>query len=164
MDQIEVQEQPEQQQKNQEQQKVRVLTYGLRQLAALYEAHPELPTPTSMWRDTGYSFVCYLSDDADVKAIASALGSFTKKYQDNDFIMEKNFSLLVQLRFLMSRGAVCKRKVVGKKVEPEQYVPGYLRPAREVEVVEWDCAEPLLSPEAPEAPKAPESIEAEEAE
>ena len=105
---------------------------GLRQLANFYEAHPEIPLP---YQDL-HSYSLDTKDDAAM--LAKALGTFEKKYSDDLLIVSKKFQS-VNLKFYLTRDSVCTARVVGKKIEPEVYIPSQHIPAREVDVIEWDC-------------------------
>lgn len=39
---------------------------------------------------------------------------------------------------------ICERKVVGKKIIPQQYIPARVIEAHEEEIVEWECR-PILA-------------------
>jgi hypothetical protein len=105
---------------------------SLRVLADWYEKHPEINLPI-------LEVNVYSMDTKDeAGALAKALGSFAKRYTDDLLIVKKQFGLIA-LQFYFTRESVCTAKVVGKKMEPEQYIPGRLIPAREVDIIEWDC-------------------------
>jgi hypothetical protein len=114
---------------------------GLRQIADFYDAHPEVPTPSD--NHTNYA----VNTDEDARNLAKALGTFKKEYSEDMFTMSKTFGS-VQARFVFYRKAICKAKVVGVKTIEAEFVPAveaYTRPARTVDIIEWDCGS-LLDP------------------
>jgi hypothetical protein len=102
----------------------------LREMAAFFEAHPELPRPS------GHVYV-FLKEDANPKetlrTVARAGGV---KYADGIYFGVKKSFGSVCVAVLVNREAVCERRQVGTKVIPAVK-------AREVPVYEWNC-EPLL--------------------
>ena len=118
-------------------------TAGLRQLADILDAHPEVPLP---YEGTGKSLgkrisFYYLGDKDPRAALAAARRAFGVPMEKNDSI-DSSFSLtgsLAGLHFALTaeREAVCERVVVG---------------TREVEVedVEWRCTPLLAADETPD--------------
>lgn len=116
-------------------------TASLRQLATFYEAHPEIPFGS----DTITNYA--VNSDEDARNLAKALGTFKKEYSEDMFTMSKSFGGLA-VRFVFYRKAICKAKVVGVKTIEAEFVPAveaYTRPARTVDIIEWDCGS-LLDP------------------
>ena len=113
---------------------------GLRHLADWLEAHPEVDAPES-------EISCYgMNDREEAAAVLAACGTCEKKYTDGLFSILKKFGP-VTLRYVFHRNAVCVKRVVGTKVVPASVVPAreeQVIPEHEEEIVEWDCAEPLL--------------------
>lgn len=105
---------------------------SLRAVADLYENHPELPLPQM----EHCNFAMDTKDDA--ANLAKALGTFEKVYTDDLLIVKKKVGC-IETKFYFTRENVCTPTVVGKKMEPEVYIPGRLIPAREVDIIEWDC-------------------------
>ena len=93
----------------------------------------------------------YLSDilqgrrDPSTKILA-AMGSCEKQYVGDFFRLAKKFGAIT-LIYHFYRDKVCTRRVVGTKVVPEEVIPAreaQVIPETVVEIVEWDCGEPLL--------------------
>lgn len=112
----------------------RAYVNGLRQLAAFFEEHPELPVP---WQT---SHLVGAQDKATLIAIARTPGIRWKKdWQGTDY-----FSLTVTFDgghvydVYVPRQEVCEKVVTGTRVVPAQ-------PAHEVEEFRWECVEPLLA-------------------
>jgi len=105
---------------------------GFRDLISWYEAHPDVPLPELTI--TNYA-------TSDCEATARALGTFEKSYADDLFTLKKMFGP-IEAKFYFMRDQVCVRRVVGtRKVEARTIT----YPAREEEIVEWDC-QPILQP------------------
>lgn len=68
-------------------------------------------------------------------------GSCEKEYgEDGYFLLKKKFGEIT-VQAVASREQVCKKKIVGARVVPEQVIPSYVQ-----EIVEWECFEtPLLA-------------------
>jgi|SRR6187399_2339080 len=105
---------------------------GFRDAIAWYEAHPDVPLPELTITNYGTS---------DCEATARALGTFEKIHLDDLFTLKKMFGP-VAARFHFMRGEVCVRRVVGTRSVPASTIE---IPAREEEIVEWDC-QPILQP------------------
>lgn len=113
---------------------------SLRMIADWFEAHPDMPLP-------------YQADEIDIFAVhsreqmenvARQFGSCEKEYSEGLFMLKKKIGEIT-LRAVANRNEVCKRKVVGAKLVPEQVIP-----AHNVDIVEWECFEtPLLAPKEP---------------
>ena len=109
---------------------------SLREIAAFYEAHPEIPLPLA---EIGNYAVDTKNDAINV---VRALGSCKKEYLDDYFTITKQVGDLTH-KFVFSRANVCTRREVGESIIPEQVIP-----AQTVKVYEWDC-HPVLAPESP---------------
>lgn len=106
---------------------------GLREMADFIEAHAHIPLP---WPGSQNAFV---SDKAELAAIAKACGGrWAKNATESFFYIKKPFSGGHSYEVNISRESVCRRVVVGTRIEPAQ-------PEQEVEDVRWVCDEPLLS-------------------
>jgi hypothetical protein len=116
--------------------KTHAFVAGLRDLADFYEARQDLEVPH--WPVIS---VCPVDTPEEARKAARLIGTARKEFADNMFILVRRFGP-VELRFIFLREAVCTRRVVGTRHVPERY-----EPAREVEVVEWDC-EPVLEEKA----------------
>lgn len=114
----------------------------LRELADFYESRPGLPRPTLWgWRAEGDVNL----DKKKAKDILRTLGAFEKKYTGDQFDAIVTLPSGGKLVFTTPREAICRKVVVGKKFVPEEYIPGKIEPAHEVEIVEWQCDEPILA-------------------
>ena len=111
---------------------------SLRGIADWYEKHPEIPLPSDETM-TNYS----VSTKEHAEALVRGLGGCEKNYDEDSFSITKKFGT-VKLRFYFSRSEVCRRVVVGTKIEPARIVPERVIPAKEVDIVEWECM-PVLS-------------------
>ncbi|MDR3392476.1 MAG: hypothetical protein P4L77_12165 [Sulfuriferula sp.] len=120
---------------------------ALRAVAAFFEQHPTLPTPDIPF------FYKYNVEAETLREVALIPGLHREKeYSGDSFYLRTEIPWsvgetvgTVRLTFHGDRVKVCKRKVTGTRIVPEQYIPGYTRPASTEEVVEWEC-EPLLAP------------------
>lgn len=138
-------------------------TAGLRQLADILDAHPEVPLP---YEGTGKSLgkrisFYYLGDKDPRAALAAARRAFGVPMEKNDSI-DSSFSLtgsLAGLHFALTaeREAVCERVVVGtREVEVEEADPAAVAALPKVkrtvtvEDVEWRCTPLLAADETPD--------------
>jgi hypothetical protein len=124
------------------------LAKNLREIAALYEAHPELPAPQGT-----QLLQCWVSDDCSkehMAQIARIPGGWDKKMDSDEyatFRLERkmgNFIIMVKAW----RKNVCERVQVSTIHEPERVIPAReaaVIPARDVPVYEWHCPDSLLS-------------------
>lgn len=112
---------------------------GLRALADWYEAHPDTPVP----HQPDISIYTVKGTRKKMQRIAEMLKPCRKEYDNISgfFILSRHFGLL-EARFVFERSAICTRRVVGTRIEPAKPAS----PEREVEIVEWDCAESVLEP------------------
>lgn len=118
---------------------------GLRELAELYEGHPELPLPT----ENCFNVWLYGSQEeilAQLRIFARAFGRAEKEViGDSFFVMKREFGS-VRLEVNVNRETVCVPRIVGKK---KVMVKEVTQPAvvteveKEVDVIEWDC-KPLM--------------------
>jgi hypothetical protein len=113
---------------------------GLRELANIYEQKPwlEVPYQSTMW--------IFTQDAPTFIQQIAAFGSGAKKYSGEDIEFIPN--VLLDLKVNCKREQICERKVVGKKLVPEQYHPAHTTPAHEEEIVEWECRPVLAAAKA----------------
>ena len=135
---------------------------GLRHLAFLLEAHPELPAPESFWNFGTPRFEIKLRGyktaeeeetvKAKLQAIVKALrksyfkGKIAKDYTDSQFKLTVPLSPTTELVVIADREEVCTKRVLGTRVE-QQPVYETVRTGTKpvvVEDVEWDC-DPILA-------------------
>jgi len=129
---------------------------NLREIAALFEAHPELPAPQGT-----ELLQCWVSDEHSkehMAQIARIPGGWDKKMDSDEyatFRLERkmgNFIIMVKAW----RKNVCERVQVSTIHEPERVIPAReaavipareaaVIPARDVPVYEWHCPDSLLS-------------------
>jgi hypothetical protein len=128
---------------------------GLRELATMYETYPGMPLPNP------YLF-SYGASPQQLVELAKAQGAreTKKEYSGEQFVLVKEFSGDLQVRFSITREQVCRKVVreiieVPETIEPEQTIPARIIPAHTREVIEWQC-HPLLAP--PEKQRLPESV------
>lgn len=115
---------------------------SLRCLAAWYDAHPEMPEPTT-------NLAIYSLDTKEEAAMAArALGTFHKSFSEWNLTLNKEFGQIT-LAVVFSRAGVCTRKVVGVKTIPAEYVEAHVNPARTEEIVEWECGSIMRSDHEP---------------
>jgi hypothetical protein len=121
---------------------------ALRELADLYESHPELPIPaaSTLWLN-----VFLWDQDPNVAkpklaAIARAVAPARKNSSDDWFSIRKDIGGswddvkgAIRVDFNAVRKAVCTPRVVSIEHVPEKVIPEQVIPARDVEVLEWDC-------------------------
>lgn len=107
---------------------------GLRQLADLLEAKPDLPAPHNL------NLKVYVSRE-DLPAIAKQMGGATKTVVKQDFILEKTLGA-VRYQIKVPRTEVCTRTVIGsrkvKRLDPSHVIE------TEEEIVRWECPPSLL--------------------
>lgn len=109
---------------------------SLRLVADFYESVPEdFPVPNGHLTKS----LCFSSQDTKdtVRKIATVLGNCNKEYHNTVFELSKDFSGLC-LQFYFGRESVCEKKVVGTREVPASYSP-----ARQEEIVEWECSSVL---------------------
>lgn len=106
---------------------------GLRQIAAWYEGHPDAPRPALK-----LEVFALAGSPENIASVIRALGGVKKEYNESFIWLTRDFGG-VELKFYVARSAVCTKRVVSVQHIPEQVVP-----ARDVEVIEWDC-KPILS-------------------
>lgn len=119
------------------------LVASLREAADFIEQNG-LKLPISDY-DIDVRLTTYLYDSPELgtakeqlRKIAKVLGKSEKDYSGSYFNLKKIFGCFA-LEFTANREAVCTKKVVGMKT-----VPAFSQPEREVEVVEWECEDPIL--------------------
>jgi hypothetical protein len=122
---------------------------SLRAIADWYEAHPEIPLPGD---DTLTNYAVCTREHAE--SLIRGLGNCKKDYDETSFTISRRFGVL-NVRFYFSRSEVCKKVVVGSRIEPEQIVPARVIPAHTVDVVEWECM-PVMSLKQIEEVSAPQ--------
>jgi hypothetical protein len=148
----------------------RVGAQRLRNVAAWLDAHPDAPTTEYAFPRSFYFRLHDAHTSEEAKAQLSRIGSFAKKYDDNDFTAEVTLPDAepwreggtpegAVLQFFTDRKNVCTRRVVGTRSVPDAYIPGRLIPAHTEEVVEWDCS-PILGDTPEEG--SPAKVEASE--
>ena len=138
---------------------------GLRQLADILEAHPEVPLPYEGGRRTTAITIHFLHDDDPRAELATAARAIPCTWQketsepDPDGKWAAYFDLNGQLgglhlKLTAYRDAVCTRVVTGLEDREVQEIvtPAVTRTiVKPVEVVEWDCGSLLAPAEALEA-------------
>src|ERR1019366_185037 len=113
---------------------------SLRLVADWFEAHPEVEPPHDAEEIALYN----VHTRAEMETVARNMGTCEKEYTDGYFKLRKKFEGIT-LVAVASREQVCKRKVVGAKLVPEQVIA-----AHNVDIVEWECFDtPLLAPKEP---------------
>jgi hypothetical protein len=132
---------------------------ALREMAAFYEVHPEMPRPEIGDRYCIFSVSGKANFAATVRQMAD--GARVEKNADENFYrVKRTFGAGLVLEVLCNRAEVChqvtKLKVVKERVPvrfetrtEEVNVPVEFE-EREVEkeVTEWECPESILEPEA----------------
>lgn len=110
---------------------------SLRLIADWFEAHTEVAPP----HDADLIHLYNVHTREDMERVARNFGSCEKDYDDGYFRLKKKFGEIT-VEAVASRDQVCKKKIVGARVVPEQVIPSYVQ-----EIVEWECFEtPLLAP------------------
>jgi len=120
---------------------------AMRAVADFFEKHPEIPTP-----EIPYLIKCNMEAES-LRAMAAVSSIHKEKeYSGDSFYLRAEIPYTadgitgtIRVSFHGERAKVCKRKVVGTRDVPEEYVPGYTRAKHTEEIVEWEC-EPLLAP------------------
>lgn len=119
---------------------------GLRKLAELYQAHPELELP--QYFDP---FTIYNVKKESLPRVARIFGSLEKRYDESSFRLRKDFGGGIILETYSSRESVCQRVKIGERVVPAHVVPA--KPAEPELIVEekvvdefaWECPDSLLA-------------------
>lgn len=111
---------------------------GFRDLISWYAQHPEVPLPELTVNN-------YAVDNLPVTA--RALGTFTKKYSEGMFYLNRQFGP-VNAVFCFMREQACVRRVIGKKHVEARVIPAEYIPAHDEDIVEWDC-QPILKESEP---------------
>lgn len=108
---------------------------GLREIAQWLEDHPECAHP-SVNIIENYS----INTKEEAATVIRAFGECQKDYSDNCLYIRKKFGPIT-FSYAILRYQVCTARVVGKR-----RVEAYFAPAREEDILEWDC-DPILQPE-----------------
>ena len=116
---------------------------SLRLIADWFESHPEVKPPHD-----AHEIVLYnVHTRAEMETVARNMGSCEKEYTEGFFKLKKQIGA-IELRAVASRDQVCKKRIVGTRIVPEQVISEHVE-----ELVEWECFDkPLLAP--PSAPLA----------
>lgn len=118
---------------------------SLREVAAFFEQHEELPVPGGLVSIGWYE----PSGKEQMTAIAKAFGTCKKKFEGEWFRLIKTFGVIT-LTATDLRSSVCERVQVGTKVIPEQISPAVearpeeVIPEHEEAIYEGYCPESLL--------------------
>jgi len=132
---------------------------GLRTLAAVLEANPDIPLPLA-GRVSSRMTMMFLSDATAREQMAAAARAFpctwTKRVsgKNEEFFDLRGTVGALNVALTALRDAVCERVVVGttEVTEDEVVTEAVTRPVtKTVDVVEWRCS-PLLAPRAAELP------------
>lgn len=98
------------------------------------QQHEDVPVPT-------YCYFHYYASNEDKPAeLLAKLGEFDKQYIGSEFTARKNFGP-IPYDICFDREKVCERRVVGIKHHEAMLIP-----ARDEEIVEWDC-KPVMKKE-----------------
>lgn len=111
---------------------------GLERIAAIYRAHPKLPT---IFQGTLTPLTIYVHDTATLAATIMAFGSGDKKDGGNSINFHPHVTKPVDLEICVFKDGICKRIVIGKKVIPaaeEIVIPA--RAAHEEIIYGWECS------------------------
>jgi hypothetical protein len=122
---------------------------GLRAVAQFYEDNP------GAWYDglhlTLNMYIWGRRTREILARTVRAFGQCTKKYDDINITVSRNFSDQVTLSVFAPRAKVCRRVILGTRILPARTLPAtgevYL-PQTTEEVVAWRC-DPLLQEESP---------------
>ena len=101
------------------------------------ETHPEVDLPYGI--DCGGFLIASVDKREQLRDLARTFGECEKEYSDDSFYLRKWFGGSSLYAFAR-RAEVCERVVVGTEEIPARIQPAYTR-----ELVEWRCADPLLS-------------------
>jgi len=122
------------------------LVSGLREAAAWFEAHPEVPIP----HHVDMTIYDLGGEEAELETLgttARAMGTATKVHEGEFFKLSRTFADAVTVTAVAWRKNVCQRTVVGTKTVIEQRPPDGVEMVDveiEQEIVEWDCPPSLL--------------------
>lgn len=125
-------------------------TAGLRRLADILDAHPDVPLPyQGSATPMTFHFLSAADPKGDLARMARVFpGPFAKDHRDTYFDLEGRLGGL-RVKFTAYRAAVCERVVtavdtVTETVPDPLVVVPLVEVTREVERVEWVCS-PLLA-------------------
>ena len=125
-------------------------TTGLRQLAAILDAHPELPLP-SFGQGASNPALAYVDDwQQDAKQVLAAwarAAGHAEKAVDGDWYKLDLTLAGFRLQVYSSRDAVCERVVTGTEtvtIPAQPAVDAQPERVETREIVEWRCS-PLLA-------------------
>lgn len=114
-------------------------TKSLRLIARFLDNVPEnFPIPDDTTLSHSFWSIDKASQAAEAIRITQELGNCKKEYSENALYLKREFGQLT-LSYILSREAVCTRKVTGTR-----FVEAISYPAHHEDIVEWIC-NPLLS-------------------
>lgn len=121
-------------------------TDSLRNLADLYDAHPELPEPAC------WPMNVFVKSKEELAKVARSLGYCKKQVLDDWYSLNKTLGIEPDykycIEFNISRALACERVVIGTRTVEEQVPVAYETRTRKEEIVEWRCPDSLLATEA----------------
>lgn len=103
--------------------------HALRECADFLEQHQSVKVPVGV-TTVFNAFV----DSKDELAAHARVTSWEKCYQGDYFFLKKSFGGRVSIEINADRALVCRRVVTGKTIKP----------AEEVDTVEWVCDDPAV--------------------
>ena len=109
---------------------------SLRACADFLERHPGVQAPRYIDMNV------FLKSKDDLIAQAKAAPSWEKNYNGEWFYLVRHFGPDLALYMTIEREQVCRRVSAGTQTIPAKPA----EPAREIEVFDWVCDEPLLRP------------------
>lgn len=126
---------------------------GLRQLADILDAHPEVPLPYDGDSDEiTFHFLSGEDPRAEMAAAARALPCTWRKDASDDYFDLFGALAGLKVRLVAFRAQVCTRRVTGtEEREVEEIVTPAVKQVvrKQVEVVEWTC-HPILADGKPD--------------
>ena len=113
---------------------------SLRMIADFFERHVELVLP----HDAAELAIFNVHDKATLRPWIAALGSIQKGLHGDVQLKVMHTFGHITLTIYISRGNVCKLRVLGTKKVIEKVPIQFEEREKEVEITTWDC-EPLLT-------------------
>ena len=122
---------------------------ALREIADFMEAHPEVPVSHVTVYMTPARVDFFPNDEAEMRTIVKALGNVEKVKGMRGVMFRKTTDFVAYE--CESANGVCTQVVVGKETKTVRKVVTeavYEDVEEEVDILEWECPESALSPEA----------------
>lgn len=108
--------------------------HGLEVFAAFLRGHPNVPRPASVF------FNSFVQTKEDFLQAVEGIGYSEKRNNGTYFSFMKKFGKFIIFEINVPTGQTCKKIVKGV-----ERVEGYVQPAYDREVIEWECEDSVLA-------------------